>query len=173
MWGVRSTLYALREGHVRAPLSQQKSSVFPPRPPSPQAINNDRSLNEVEMRKFQCIYFQARYGVLSFCQVVVFLPNYEQTLFYSNILDSQNTFYLLLTFTLHLLLFDMLTLCLFQASVAGLRRTFSVIGCYMGVWCSECYWPNWNSVPVPLYHLQFSTGNFWLFVLAKSILGLY
>ena len=93
--------------------------------------------------------------------------------FYSIILDSQNTFYLLLTFTLHLLLLDMLTPCLFQASVAGLRRTFSVIGCYMGVWCSECDRPNWNGVPVPLYHMQFSTGNFWLLALSKSILGLY
>ena len=54
------------------------------------------------MRKFRCIYFQAR------IQVVAFLLNYEQTVFYSVILDSQNTFYLLLTFTLHLLLLDML-----------------------------------------------------------------
>ena len=106
-------------------------------------------------------------------QVVAFLLNYEQTVFYSIVLDSQNTFYLLLTFTLHLLLLDMLTPCLFQASVAGLRRTFSVIGCYMGVWCSECDRPNWNGVPVPLYHMQFSTGNFWLLALSKSILGLY
>ena len=67
----------------------------------------------------------------------------------------------------------MLTPCLFQASVAGLRRTFSVIGCHMGVWSSECDRPNWNGVPVPLYHMQFSTGNFWPLALSKSILGLY
>ena len=65
MCGVRSTLYALREGHVRAPLSQQKSSESPlPPPPTPEAINNDRSLNGVQMRKFQCIDFQARYGIV-------------------------------------------------------------------------------------------------------------
>ena len=63
----------------------------------------------------------------------------------------------------------MLTPCLFQASVAGLRRTFSVTGFNIGVWCSECNRPNWHSVPVPLDHLQFSTGNFWLLALATEI----
>ena len=63
----------------------------------------------------------------------------------------------------------MLTPCIFQASVAALRRTFSVIGFYMGVWCSECDRPYWHRVPVPLYHLQFSTGNFWLLALATEI----
>ena len=33
--GLEATLYALREDHVRAPLSQQKSSALPRLPPPP------------------------------------------------------------------------------------------------------------------------------------------
>ena len=115
-----TTLYALREDHVRAPLSQKKSSASPP--PPPKAINNDRSLNGVEMRKFRCIYFQAR------IQVVAFLLNYEQTVFYSVILDSQNTFYLLLTFTLHLLLLDMLLPAFFRRVLRACVVLFPLLG---------------------------------------------
>ena len=64
--GLEATLYALREDHVRAPLSQQKSSALPRLPP-------------------------ARY--CHFNQVVAFLLNYEQTLtlFYSLILELVKT----------------------------------------------------------------------------------
>ena len=66
----KTTLYALREDHVRAPSAQQKSSAPPP--PPPPAINNDRSLNGFEMRKFQCIYFQARYGIVVLIRLLRF-----------------------------------------------------------------------------------------------------
>ena len=74
------------------------------------------------MRKFRCIYFQAR------IQVVAFLLNYEQTVFYSVILDSQNTFYLLLTFTLHLLLLDMLLPAFFRRVLRACVVLFPLLG---------------------------------------------